>query len=431
MKLTIVTTVLLGLLLTPALAEYFPQKGGSQPVITRQFTIVGGFQILTLNREWRVATIEQRSNQGSWKTIWNYNLGYIASRVLSQGTCYISVMNRNVIPRFETLITLAEQNMGLRGQGQPAREITFVVKGPVLDLSSYGTDIMAMCRGLTTYLTYEVYGPQNTYNYGSCTVLDVLQLVDLKYCQANNKGPIQGYQPLEQIRQGLEELQKVLPGGDTYMHEGFERHNSTKGFPASPLRPEAISPLIASLKALISPNVVTTALALLRERPLGIHKPKPLPPFIFFKNQNGKRHHSEHSHRSFPDTGVSTDAKEGSKDWKSVWDVETGYVATKVLSKHTCIIAKIDKRFFLDKPFPAPPRGHQGLSPHQLPPRENRFTISRKRLQSLRPYGKCIQALCRGIPSYLAYPAAGSNFLKQDVACLKVKINELPFYFCD
>lgn len=38
---------------------------------------------------------------------------------------------------------------------------------------------------------------------------------------------------------------------------------------------------------------------------------------------------------------------------------QQGYVATKVLSKHTCIIAKIDKRFFLDKPFPAPPRGHQ------------------------------------------------------------------------
>nr|XP_033805078.1 anthrax toxin receptor 1 [Geotrypetes seraphini] len=27
----------------------------------------------------------------------------------------------------------------------------------------------------------------------------------------------------EQIRQGLEELQKVIPGGDTYMHEGFQR----------------------------------------------------------------------------------------------------------------------------------------------------------------------------------------------------------------
>ncbi|KAJ7398637.1 Anthrax toxin receptor 1 [Pitangus sulphuratus] len=31
----------------------------------------------------------------------------------------------------------------------------------------------------------------------------------------------------EQIRQGLEELQKVLPGGDTYMHEGFERGGLT------------------------------------------------------------------------------------------------------------------------------------------------------------------------------------------------------------
>ncbi|XP_053126020.1 anthrax toxin receptor 1 isoform X1 [Hemicordylus capensis] len=40
----------------------------------------------------------------------------------------------------------------------------------------------------------------------------------------------------DQIRQGLEELQKVLPGGDTYMHEGFERaseqiyHESVQGY---------------------------------------------------------------------------------------------------------------------------------------------------------------------------------------------------------
>ncbi|XP_074020192.1 gastrokine-1-like [Numenius arquata] len=152
-------------------------------------------------------------------------------------------------------------------------------------------------------------------------------------------------------------------------------------------------------------------------------------------NMNGKNnaqgHHGEHSHRSLTDTGVSTHSKEGSEDWKSVWDVTTGYVATKVFSKHTCIIANMDKRFWLDKPFPAPPQGHQGPSLHQLPPRLNRFIISRNRLQSLRPYGKQIQALCRGIPSYLAYPTAGSNFLKQDVACLKVKINELPVYYCD
>uniref|UniRef100_A0A670Z885 Anthrax toxin receptor 1 n=1 Tax=Pseudonaja textilis TaxID=8673 RepID=A0A670Z885_PSETE len=32
----------------------------------------------------------------------------------------------------------------------------------------------------------------------------------------------------EKIRQGLDELQKVLPGGDTYMHEGFERVNKNR-----------------------------------------------------------------------------------------------------------------------------------------------------------------------------------------------------------
>ncbi|NXU55592.1 GKN1 protein, partial [Turnix velox] len=126
-------------------------------------------------------------------------------------------------------------------------------------------------------------------------------------------------------------------------------------------------------------------------------------------NQNSKnklqRHHSEHSHRSFPGSGVSTHSEVGSEDWKTVWDVETGYVATKVLSKHTCIIANIGKSFLADKPFPASPEGHQG--PHQLPAPENRFIISRNRLQSLSPYGKRIEALCRGIPSYFAYPTAG------------------------
>ncbi|KAM6369822.1 gastrokine-1-like [Pluvialis apricaria] len=146
---------------------------------------------------------------------------------------------------------------------------------------------------------------------------------------------------------------------------------------------------------------------------------------------NLQGYHGEHSRRSFTDTGVSINPKERSDDWKSVWDVRTGYVATKVFSKHTCIIAQMDKRFLLDKPFPAPPQGHQAPGPNQLPAPENRFIISRNRLQSLRPYGKRIQALCRGIPSYLAYPAAGSNFLKQDVACLKVQIKELPVYYCD
>ncbi|XP_063276876.1 gastrokine-1-like isoform X2 [Prinia subflava] len=77
-----------------------------------------------------------------------------------------------------------------------------------------------------------------------------------------------------------------------------------------------------------------------------------------------------------PEMRVSTNPKDGSEAWKTVWDFKT-------------------------RP-----------GPYELQPRENRFIISRNRLQSLSPYGKRIQALCRGIPSYLAYPAPGSNFLR-------------------
>lgn len=28
---------------------------------------------MTINRKWLVASIEQKTNRGSWKTIWNYD----------------------------------------------------------------------------------------------------------------------------------------------------------------------------------------------------------------------------------------------------------------------------------------------------------------------------------------------------------------------
>ncbi|XP_068277406.1 gastrokine-1-like [Nyctibius grandis] len=193
MKVAIVTTVLLGLFLAPALALEFQNINGNPQFVNnqgirRQFTINGGYQVLFLNPQWRVATIEEVSPRGSWKTIWNYARGFIASKVLPEGVCFISVMNRGVMPAFDALPRLAEEIRAMGGQGQPARVITFDVRRPVQDLQAYGPEIATLCRGFTTYLTYEVYGPQFTFNPGSCLRLDVLQLVNLKYCRGNNLG---------------------------------------------------------------------------------------------------------------------------------------------------------------------------------------------------------------------------------------------------
>ncbi|XP_054145130.1 uncharacterized protein LOC128945405 [Melozone crissalis] len=194
MHLSIWTAVLLGLILTPALADYSQQSGNNC-----QVSVGGVFQNLTLSSLTRVVVIEQRSNQFSWKTVWNYNTGIIATKLVQQNTCYISVMNRNEMPSFENLAHMASQNGNQMGLGRPSKKITFVTNGLVNNLSSYGIEISAMCSGLTTYMATEVHRPQ--VNLGSCITLDVLRIVELDYCGGN--GNWNGNIPSQQIPGGI------------------------------------------------------------------------------------------------------------------------------------------------------------------------------------------------------------------------------------
>ncbi|XP_068891406.1 uncharacterized protein [Aphelocoma coerulescens] len=186
MNLPILTAVLLGLVLTPALADYSQKTNQNQQIIfggESQITITGISQGVKINSQTRVAIIEQKSKNLSWKTVWNYNKGVIATKVTQQNTCYISTMNRNEIPSFDNLARLAAESRNLIGFGRPTKQITFVANGLVNNLNSYGATIAAMCSGLTTYMAYEVHGSQ--VNSGSCLTLHVLRVVDLTYCNGN------------------------------------------------------------------------------------------------------------------------------------------------------------------------------------------------------------------------------------------------------
>ncbi|XP_064494224.1 gastrokine-1-like isoform X2 [Pseudopipra pipra] len=181
MKLPILTAVLLGLVLTPALGENSQQSDDNC-----QISVGGVFQNMTISSQTRVAVFEQRSNDLSWKTIWNYNTGVIATKVMQERTCYISVMNQKEMPSFDALLRLAAENRNQVGLGRVTRKLTFVTSGLVNNLNSYGANITAMCSGLTTYKAYEVHGTQ--VNRGPCVTLNVLRAVELKYC--NNNGNI-------------------------------------------------------------------------------------------------------------------------------------------------------------------------------------------------------------------------------------------------
>ncbi|XP_072213038.1 uncharacterized protein [Excalfactoria chinensis] len=108
-------------------------------------------------------------------------------------------------------------------------------------------------------------------------------------------------------------------------------------------------------------------------------------------------------------------------NWKTVWDASTGFIATKVLGKNTCIISKADRGF----------NGFEGASsPGFLPPIEHRYVISNDRLPNLYPYGPRIQRLCRGVPTYFAFPSPGSNFSEDDDSCMTNIVNNMKFVYC-
>ncbi|XP_053944761.1 gastrokine-1-like [Cuculus canorus] len=174
MKFTIVTTVLLGLLLTPALADYNLDTEGNQhsngnhqninevfqktPIMRKQVSVAGGLQTLTLHRQRRIATIHQEGSQGSWKTMWNYNSGAVATKVLPQRACYVSKVDRKQLPHFDELSAVADESMSQKGQTQPSKKLTFVTERRIRDPRSYGQDIVDLCRGLPTYNAYVVLG---------------------------------------------------------------------------------------------------------------------------------------------------------------------------------------------------------------------------------------------------------------------------------
>ncbi|XP_032936980.1 uncharacterized protein LOC117007759 [Catharus ustulatus] len=184
----------------------FPQTPGGLHNGT-QVIIGGQSQIVTINRQWHVAIIEQNTISGSFKTIWNYNTGVIATKVTQQNTCYISIMNKSEIPSFNNLARLAQESRNQIGFGRPHKKITFVANGLVNNLSSYGSDVFSMCSGLTTYMAYEVHGLQ--VNLGSCITLDVLRVVDLQYCTGNGNGQF------PQTPGGLHNGTQVIIGGQS------------------------------------------------------------------------------------------------------------------------------------------------------------------------------------------------------------------------
>ncbi|XP_068776797.1 gastrokine-1 [Struthio camelus] len=177
MKSTIVITVLFGLSLTPSLAGKNVDR--NKQISTGE----NSHQTLSINKEKSTACIDMNDGRDSWNIIWNYNTGYMATRIFAQKVCFISKMNKNVMPDIVAISKMTEKKKRAKGQRHPSKDLVYVVsKKRVRDLKSYGEDIFALCKGLPTYIAHEVRGSQFWYNQGSCFQLNILFVLGIRYC---------------------------------------------------------------------------------------------------------------------------------------------------------------------------------------------------------------------------------------------------------
>uniref|UniRef100_A0A8D0GU16 Gastrokine-1 n=1 Tax=Sphenodon punctatus TaxID=8508 RepID=A0A8D0GU16_SPHPU len=136
----------------------------------------------------------------------------------------------------------------------------------------------------------------------------------------------------------------------------------------------------------------------------------------FERNNGGNAHQSVNVNNDKHVANIDTN--NGWNSWNSVWDYGNGYMATRILSKKTCIVAQMNRDVMPDiTVLPQVAKGKKGR-----PPKELHYTVSKTKLTDLTPYGKSVEAMCRGIPTYLATEMHGANFFYFSQSCFRADI---------
>eukprot|EP00069_Balaena_mysticetus_P016098 bmy_09596T0 len=152
----IVFAGLVGIFLTPALANYninvnHNNSGGS------------GQQSVSVNNEHNVANVDNNNGWDSWNSVWDYESGFAVTRLFNKKSCIVHKMNKAVMPSLQALDTLVKEKK-LQGKGlgkPPSKSLIYTVNPDKVDnLDQFGKSIVAMCKGIPTYMAEEIQAPE-------------------------------------------------------------------------------------------------------------------------------------------------------------------------------------------------------------------------------------------------------------------------------
>ncbi|XP_014379798.1 gastrokine-1 [Alligator sinensis] len=126
---------------------------------------------------------------------------------------------------------------------------------------------------------------------------------------------------------------------------------------------------------------------------------------------------------------ANIDTNNGWNSWNLVWDDETGFVATRILSKKACIVSKMNKNAMPDSAlFPQLIKERQSAGLKAPPAKELLCIVSKTTASDLTPFGPSIQAQCRGVPTYIAHQVQGPNFFHPE--CFTADLGFTHINYC-
>ncbi|XP_015442975.1 gastrokine-1 [Pteropus alecto] len=179
MRFTIFFAGLLGVLLTPAFADYNinindnNNSGGS------------GQQSVSVNNEHNVANVDNNNGWESWHTLWNYNTGFAATRLFHKKACIVHKMNKDAMPSLQALDALVKEKK-LQGNGPggpPPKSLMYSINpGQVNDLDKFGDSIVGMCKGIPTYMAEEIQGASLIFYSEKCFDANILWILNISFC---------------------------------------------------------------------------------------------------------------------------------------------------------------------------------------------------------------------------------------------------------
>ncbi|XP_077162188.1 gastrokine-1-like [Paroedura picta] len=120
---------------------------------------------------------------------------------------------------------------------------------------------------------------------------------------------------------------------------------------------------------------------------------------------------------------VNVDNNNGWHSWNTVWDYGSGYTAIRVFSKKSCIIAPLNKHVMPDVTvLPQAIKEKQKTGAQAPPDKKLTYTVSPNKITDLSAYGKDIENLCRGVPTYLAHEVKAPSFFYYSGSCFQANI---------